>query len=130
MKNVSRVFGVASWIIFCSFTPLAADQKTGKDYPNEKCERKETNGSSTYGQCASVCKDLDVSTTKDVNSGYRTCKAKARTLNNWTLVSASGNSNLAFWRFQPGGEVQACSTTASAAEVECHPVKIVVRESK
>jgi hypothetical protein len=134
MKNIPRLLAVTSWIILCSITPLAAfDQKTGKDFPNEKCERKETNGSSTYGQCTSVCKDLDVSTTKDVNSGYRTCKAKARAGKNWTLVSATGNSSLAFWRFEPGGEVQACSTTSSAAEIECHPVKIVVadkRESK
>jgi hypothetical protein len=72
--KIYRLVGAA---IFCAATlicPLNAfAPEKGQDRPDEKCQRNNKNGSTTTGQCSSVCKDLDVGG-KDVNSGYRTCK--------------------------------------------------------
>lgn len=126
MRNFNRNM-MACCICLVFLPSIAVAEKKGQDYPNEKCDRKETNGSITVGQCDSVCKDLPVSTTKDVDTGHRTCKAKAR-FGNWTLVPALGNSKVAFYRYEPGGEVQACSTTSKPEELECQ--KIIIRVSQ
>lgn len=60
----------------------SADQKQGGDYPNEKCQRNEKNGTMTTGQCTSVCQGLDIKPTRDVNTGLRQCDAKAERLSN------------------------------------------------
>ena len=109
--------------------PAFAEPKTGKDYPNEKCDRKNKDDTTTTGQCSNVCKDLEVSTTKDVDTGHRTCTAK-RTAASWGLTAATGNPSVAFWRYNSEGEVQACGTTANPNVLECRPVTIREVEAK
>jgi hypothetical protein len=109
------------------FTPqkaYAVDK--GQDLPNQKCQRNNANGSTTTGQCSSVCKDLEVSTTKDVDSGLRTCQQKAVRASQWGLLAVTGNPNL-FLRYNNQDEVQACLLTKET-EMECHHVN--VREVK
>lgn len=48
--------------------PVLGQDKTGKD-----CERKETNGGSTFGKCETICKDKEV--TRDALNNRWVCKA-------------------------------------------------------
>ena len=135
MKNRLKAvpsFGAAILCATILITPRTAfaEPKTGKDYPNEKCDRQNKDGTTTTGQCSNVCKDLEVSTVKDVNTGHRTCKEKARIVADWGLVVATGNPSVVFWRYNSAGEVQACGPTSTPDELECRPVTIRQVEAK
>jgi hypothetical protein len=54
--------------------PQTASAEKGQDLKDTKCQRNKADGSSTTGPCEEVCKDLEVSTHKDVDTGLRTCK--------------------------------------------------------
>ena len=130
MKAKFRAFGfVSTLVVICAASLLAprttyAATKTGSDFPNQKCDRKETNGSTTTGQCSSVCKGLDVSTTKDVNTGNRTCQAARVAVGTWGVVAVTGNSSMQFLRFNDKGDFQACALTSKPDEIECRPMTI------
>jgi hypothetical protein len=132
MEAKSTVFafiGVAIFFATIFITPLTAfADKKGQDYPNEKCQRNNTDGSTTTGQCSNVCKDLTVSTTKDVDSGLRTCDQAARSAGGWGIVAVVGNPSMLFVRYNEDGEVQACAPTSKPDEIECRHVTI--REAK
>jgi hypothetical protein len=74
-----KPFMLVGATIVCAATSIYslnafAEEKTGQDYPNEKCELIKKDGSSTTGQCSNVCKDLEVGKKDDAGSGLRTCK--------------------------------------------------------
>jgi hypothetical protein len=99
-----------------------AERNTGGDYPNEKCQRNNKDGTVTIGQCSNVCSGLVVNG-RDVNSGLRTCSA-ARLLPGWNLIPGGGNTSVAFWRYNSTGELQACGSGSNVDEIECRPVTI------
>ncbi|MGH9747603.1 MAG: hypothetical protein ACRD59_16025 [Candidatus Acidiferrales bacterium] len=130
--NVRWFVGVA--IIFAATfvtpRPAFADKK-GQDYPDDKCQRNNTDKTTASGPCSSVCKDLTVSTTKDVNSGLKTCKQAATRVGaaGWGLVPVTGNSGVSFLRYNAQGDVQACALTAKA-DLECRPIAVRMVEAK
>ena len=132
MNAKLKLFGFTGAALFCAAmlltpTTAVADQKKGQDYPDEKCQRNNKDGTMTIGQCSNVCKDLDVSTTKDVDTGYRTCK-QARTVGQWNLVAVTGNPSMLFLRYNDEGEVQGCTMTSKRNEIECRD--LTIREAK
>jgi hypothetical protein len=123
-----RFVGVAILFLAATLIPQRAyGVDKGQDLPNQKCQRNNTDESTTTGQCASVCKDLEVSTTKDVDSGLRTCQQKATRTSQWVLVAVTGNSSILFLRYNNKGEVQACAMPKEN-EIECRHINI--REAK
>jgi hypothetical protein len=118
-----------SGLAFVTPQTASADTK-GQDLPGTKCQRNNKDGSTTTGQCSSVCKDLVVSDAKDPDSGLRTCEEKATVVSGWGIVAITGHSSVQFLRYNEGGEVQACKLGAKADEVECHRVRVRVLEAK
>src|SRR4051812_35930641 len=96
----AALFGAAMFI--APQVEFAAKQ--GQDLPGQKCDLNKKDGTSKTGQCSTVCKDLDVSDAKDVNTGHRTCKEKARAVATWGLVPIAGNPSVQFLRFNDTGE--------------------------
>jgi hypothetical protein len=132
MKNKLKALAFVSAAILCGTTLILAAEKTGADYPNEKCDRKEKDGSITVGQCKNVCKDVEVGT-KDVDTGHRTCDAPPeRTSTNWIglALPTTANSSVLFYRYNSIGEVQACAATSNSNELECRDVTIRVVNEK
>ena len=124
MKNKLKALAFVSSAVLCGATLILAAEKTGGDYPNEKCDRNNKDGTTTTGQCSNVCKDLTVSGTKDVNTGHRTCTA-ARTVTGWGIaVPTTANPSVLFYRYNLTGEVQACVATSKPDELECRDVTI------
>ena len=127
-----KTFALVGAAIFCAANLIcpqnAFAEKKGQDFPDQKCQRNNKDGSITTGQCSSVCKDLDVSTTKDVDTGYRTCK-EARTIGGWGVVSLT-HPSVQLLRYNDSGEVQACSLTSRGDEMVCHPVTIKQGQAK
>ena len=136
MNMKSRICWLSCAVLgLCAVTfvnpPTASADKKGQDMPADaECQRNNTDGTTTNGKCSSVCKDLTVSTTKDVDSGKYTCKQAARVGSGWGLVAVTGNAGVHFLRYNAGGDVQACALNDKADELQCHPVTIRVRESK
>jgi len=124
---------VCATLLFCALafvTPQTASAETkGQDLPGTKCQRNNKDGSTTTGQCSSVCKDLVVSDTKDVDSGLRTCE-EAKAVSGWGIVAITGHPSVQFVRYNAGGEVQACRLGAKSDELECHRVRVRVLEAK
>jgi hypothetical protein len=118
-------------VALCSLGTLTSTkvmaEKKGQDYPGEKCDRTNKDGTTTTGQCSSVCKDLDVDPVKDVNTGHRTCK-QAFVMPGGGLVPVTGHPSIQFLRYNDLGQVQACSLTPKLGVDELLCRDITVRE--
>jgi hypothetical protein len=128
MVAMSKAFGlvVAAVIAATLLTPRpagGAPPQQGGDLPGQSCQRNNKDGSITTGLCSNVCKNLDVSTTKDVNTGKRTCTEALSVPTRWGLVAVSGSSLTRLLRFSDTGEVQTCTLT-KADEMQCYNVTI------
>ena len=81
--NTSKMFiTFAAALLFCAATSLTTTQQTaafesvkGEDKTGKKCERKDTPGSSTFGNCETICKGKDV--VRDALNNRWVCKVYA-----------------------------------------------------
>jgi hypothetical protein len=81
--NISKTFiTLAAALLFCAATFLTTTQQTaafesvkGEDKTGKKCERKDTPGSSTFGNCETICKGKDV--VRDALNNRWVCKVYA-----------------------------------------------------